>query len=266
VYRTDGILDYVQGVINNLAPHYQPFGTYLATRVWDGIVYYHTKAGIHYIWNTGDTTATINAFPPSDSSYIVKIYDNTGCHASDSIFIKVNPVPTLSVGPDTVICDGLTYPVPGISTGSSIVWIPATGLDSPTVANPTFHYSDSVSYTIIASDSTGCADTAHLKIGAVNCASYIDAPEAFSPNGDGYNDHFTLFSNKIAEYDLRIYNRWGELVFEDTNLADLNDMSKGWDGTYQGKPQNVGTFVFYLTATDDYTKKISKKGNITLLR
>jgi gliding motility-associated-like protein len=204
--------------------------------------------------------------PLSDSIYSVKIFDSTGCNAHDSAFVRVNPVPTLSVGPDTTICDGLTYTIPGITTGASIVWIPSTGLDNPAIDTPKFHYNDSVTYTVIASDTTGCADTVHLKIGALNCASYIDAPEAFSPNGDGVNDYFTLFANRIADYDVRIYNRWGELVFEDTNLADLNDMSKGWDGSYQGKPQNVGTFVYYLTATDDYGKKISKKGNITLLR
>ena len=128
-------------------------------------------------------------------------------------------------------------------------------------------YSDSMRYTVIVIlDSTGCADTAHLNIGIDNCKSYIDGPDAFSPNDDGTNDHYTLFASKIAEYDLRIYNRWGELVFEDTHLADLNDMSKGWDGTYHGKPQEVGVFVYYITAIDDYHNKINKKGNITLLR
>ena len=267
VYRTDGVLDYVQGVINNLAPHYQPFGAYLATRVWDGVVYYHTKAGLHYAWNTGDTTSSINAFPSADSTYTVRMFDNTGCNTSDTVHMKVNPIPTLSVGPDTVICDGLTYVIPGVSSATSIIWSPASGLDNPNIITPKFHYSDSVSYMVIGTfDSTGCADTVHLNIGAINCASYIDAPQAFSPNGNGVNDHFTLFANKIAEYDLRIYNRWGELVYESTDLSELNNMSKGWDGTYQGKPQSVGTFVYYLTATDDYNKKISKKGNITLLR
>jgi gliding motility-associated-like protein len=266
VYKTDGVLDYVQGAVNNLAPGSQPFGAYIAPRVWDGIVYYHTKAGLHFLWNTGDTTASIIAFPQADSLYKVALFDSTGCNAHDSVYMTVYPIPTLSVGPDTVICNGLSYTVPGVSTGMAILWIPATGLDNANIATPTFKYNDSVSYVIVASDTTGCADTAYLNIGAQNCESYIDGPEAFSPNGDGTNDYYTLFGNKIAQYDLKIYNRWGELVYEDSNLADLNDMSKGWDGTYQGKPQAVGTFVYYLAATDDYHKQVSKKGNITLLR
>ena len=92
--------------------------------------------------------------------------------------------------------------------------MPATGLDNPAIATPNFKYNDSVNYTIIASDTTGCADTAHLNIGAFNCESYIVGSEAFSPNGDGTDDFYTLFANKIASYDIRIYNRWGELVYE----------------------------------------------------
>ena len=266
VYKSDGIIDYVQGSANNLAPGFQPFGSFIAPRVWNGIVYYHTAAGLHYIWNTGDTTPTINVSPKADSTYRVILYDNGGCNAHDSAYIVVNPVPTLSVGPDTVICDGLTYAIPGVTTGTSVVWMPATGLDNPAIATPNFKYNDSVNYTIIASDTTGCADTAHLNIGAFNCESYIVGSEAFSPNGDGTDDFYTLFANKIASYDIRIYNRWGELVYESSDLSILNDIHAGWDGTYKGKPQPVGTFVYYLTATDDYNNKISKKGNITLLR
>jgi gliding motility-associated-like protein len=269
VYRTDGILDYVQGVVNNLAPHYQPFGAYLAVRVWDGIVYYHTKAGLHYIWNTGDTASSINAFPPSDSLYTVKLFDSTGCFANDSVFIKVNTRPTLSVGPDTAICIGLSYTVPGLSSVPSIVWLPDSGLSNANIAAPTWHYSDSMSYTVIAYDTAnGCTDTVRLNIGAENCTSYIDGPQAFSPNGDGNNDFYSLFSNKIASYEIRIYNRWGELVYKSSDLSILNDttLSKGWDGTYQGKPQIADTYVYYITATDDFNKQISKKGNITLLR
>ena len=266
VYATDGVIDYVQGTANNLAPGFVPFGSYVAPRVWNGIVYYHTTAGLHFVWNTGDTTGTINAFPSRDSLYKVTLYNGSGCNSIDSVLIKVNPVPTLTVGPDTTICDGLTYAIPGVTTAASITWIPATGLDSPNIAAPHFHYNDSVRYMIIDSNLTGCKDTVYLNIGAENCESYIIGSEAFSPNGDGTNDYYTLFANKIASYDIRIYNRWGELVYESTDLSILNDVSKGWDGTYQGKPQPVGTFVFYLTATDDFHKQISKKGNITLLR
>jgi gliding motility-associated-like protein len=215
-------------------------------------------------WSTGADTSTITVSAPG--VYWAEVSNICGI-STDTVRLYQNPLPVVNLGPDTTICDSMSYSIPGVSSAPSVVWTPATGLDSLNIVNPTFKYPDSVSYMVIATfDSTGCADTAYLNIGVDNCNSYIDGPQAFSPNGDGANDYYTLFANKIAEYDMRIYNRWGEMVFEDTNLADLNDTGKGWDGKYQGKPQEVGVFVYYIIATDDYHKKISKKGNITLLR
>jgi gliding motility-associated-like protein len=223
-----------------------------------------TTGGASARWSTGADTSTITVSAPG--VYWAEVSNICGM-STDTVRLYQNPIPVVTLGPDTTICADSSYSIPGVSSAPSVVWTPATGLDSPNIVNPTFRYSDSVNFTIIATfPSTGCADTAYLNIGVDNCTSYIDGPQAFSPNGDGTNDHYTLFANKIAEYDLRIYNRWGEMVFEDTNLADLNDVSKGWDGTYKGKPQEVSVFVYYIIATDDYHKKISKKGNITLLR
>ena len=222
--------------------------------------------GLGSKWSTGFIGPTISVSTPG--VYWAEITNQCGT-SSDTIQLYQNPIPIVSLGPDTTICTDSIYIIPGVSSAPSIIWTPATGLDSANIIAPTFKYSDSLnmSYTVIVTfDSTGCADTVHLNIKTESCESYIICPEAFSPNGDANNDYYTVFGNKIAEYDLRIYNRWGEMVFEDTNLADLNDLTKGWDGKYHGKPQEVGTFVYYITATDDYKKHFSKKGNIMLLR
>ena len=224
------------------------------------------STGLGSTWSTGVTGPVITVSAPG--VYWAEVTNQCGT-SSDTIQLYQNPIPLVSLGPDTTICADSSYVIPGVSSALSVVWTPATGLDDPGIIAPTFKYSDSgsLSYTVIVTyDSTKCADTVRLTIGVESCESYIICPAAFSPNDDQNNDHYTVFGNKIAEYDLRIYNRWGEMVFEDTNLADLNDMSKGWDGKYHGKPQEVGVFVYYITATDDYKKHFSKKGNITLLR
>ncbi|MGB3948261.1 MAG: gliding motility-associated C-terminal domain-containing protein [Bacteroidia bacterium] len=87
-------------------------------------------------------------------------------------------------------------------------------------------------------------------------------PNAFSPNNDGHNDVFVLhgFKNKVTEFSIIIYNRWGEKVFESTDAA------KAWDGTYNGKPLKAGVFVYYINATFTSGEKILKKGNVSLIK
>ena len=229
-----------------------------------------SQAGNTYLWTPGGyTTPSITISALSDTTYSVTVTDSNKCSSAATATITVNPLPTLSLGPDTIVCMGISYNIPGLTSASSIVWIPDSALSDPTIVAPKFFTNDSVNYTytVIAMDvASGCADTGHLKIGTHTCVSYIDGPQAFSPNGDNVNDHYTLFSSQIASYVIRIYNRWGELVYESSDLSALNDLTKGWDGNYEGKPQPLGVFVYYILATDNFDKQISKKGNITLLR
>jgi gliding motility-associated-like protein len=85
-------------------------------------------------------------------------------------------------------------------------------------------------------------------------------PTAFSPNKDGNNDLECVFGNCIQSMVFKIYNRWGEMVFESTEPATC------WDGTYKGKELNTGVFVYYLNATLTTGEVITKKGNLSLFR
>ncbi len=88
----------------------------------------------------------------------------------------------------------------------------------------------------------------------------VALPTAFSPNGDGINDILYVRGAGIKTLDLKIWNRFGQLVFETT------DQKKGWDGTYNGQPQPIEAYAYVLKATiiDGTTRTF--KGNITLLR
>jgi gliding motility-associated-like protein len=89
----------------------------------------------------------------------------------------------------------------------------------------------------------------------------IYIPNAFTPDGDEVNPVFKTYGTGIQELIfLRIYNRWGELVFETA------DLSKGWDGTHRGKLQEPGVYVYYLEAICTTGQTISKQGNVSLIR
>ena len=86
-------------------------------------------------------------------------------------------------------------------------------------------------------------------------------PDTFTPNGDGINDIIYIKGWGIAEIlEFKIYNRWGEVVFE------TNDLSQGWNGKYKGKDQEIDTYVYILRVKGFADEEISAKGLINLTR
>jgi gliding motility-associated-like protein len=117
-------------------------------------------------------------------------------------------------------------------------------------------------YTLTVSkvnDSATCYGSATLYVD-INPHPPIYVPNVFSPNGDGKNDLFQVYGNNIMTVDMKIFNRWGELVYE------TNNQLAGWDGTYKGQMQNPGVFTYALKVTFLDNTQIEKNGTVTLLR
>ncbi len=127
---------------------------------------------------------------------------------------------------------------------------------------PIFNGTVTANYIETIADVRGCF-VAHSTFEIiVKPLASMDVPTAFTPNGDGTNEIVYVggWGLKSLNY-FRIYNRWGELVFES------NDLLVGWDGTYKGVPQNIETYVYQASAnTYIGTEPITKKGYIKLLR
>jgi gliding motility-associated-like protein len=103
----------------------------------------------------------------------------------------------------------------------------------------------------------GCSANA---VNTIHILSGVAIADAFTPNGDGKNDIFTIMARGVNTYHMTIYNRWGELVFESYDLAT------GWDGTYKGSAQPSGVYVYFVAITYYNGQSIAKTGNVTLLR
>jgi gliding motility-associated-like protein len=115
--------------------------------------------------------------------------------------------------------------------------------------------------TLVVGNTLGCTDTAMQKIDVLKTC-FIAVPGAFTPNGDGVNDYlYPLNALKAADLQFRVYNRWGQMVFETTNWLNK------WDGTMGGHPQPAGVYVWTLAYTDpDTGKRIFQKGTSILIR
>ena len=112
---------------------------------------------------------------------------------------------------------------------------------------------------LIATNIEGCADTVYQTI-VVLPDFYFYFPNAFTPNANGNNDLFMGYGAGIKKYNMKIYDRWGELLFE------TNDLNTGWDGTYKGQkaPSAVYAVIFDL---EGYRYQIVRRiGSVTLVR
>lgn len=116
-----------------------------------------------------------------------------------------------------------------------------------------------VKYTVI--DSFGCQSTAQKTI-KVYSSCYLAVPNAFTPNGDSKNDFlYPLNAIKAEKLQFKVYNRWGQLIFQ------TNNWKHGWDGTYKGLPQASGVYVWFLNFIDRDTKQARQmKGTAALIR
>ena len=150
-----------------------------------------------------------------------------------------------------------------LATGASTyLWQPPANLDDPAGANPIFEatHAEVYIYTVTGTNTAGCTDTDTLKI-TVTEAGELYIPTAFSPNGDGRNDRFTVtLPDGYTFIDLLIYNRWGTLVYE------TKDPNQAWDGTFNGQPVPIGSYAIVLTYIHASSAQIQYQGNVTVLR
>ncbi|HRO42062.1 MAG TPA: PKD domain-containing protein [Flavipsychrobacter sp.] len=130
-----------------------------------------------------------------------------------------------------------------------------------TEVHPTHQYKRSGNFKVCLTgwSAEGCKQVV-CKTVSVEVIIAIDVPTAFSPNADGVNDVLFVRGGGIERICFRIYNRWGQQIFETNNL------SEGWDGTYKGTPVDIETVAFVLQATFIDGNTITKQGNITLIR
>lgn len=121
-------------------------------------------------------------------------------------------------------------------------------------------------YSVIGINSAGCMDTAQVRLAVIEDRPLF-IPSAFSPNGDGINDLFTVFGGRAVEQVnfLRVYNRWGGLVFERENF-EPGTPALGWDGTVEGRPANPAVFVYQAAVRFIDGTTVAFTGDLSLIR
>lgn len=205
--------------------------------------------------------------PTSSMYYYVTATTDLGCTITDSVFVNVinlnSGMLNATATPDTIPEGGSSvlnvYPVSGAFT---YVWNPPTNLSSPTGHTVTATVEETSTYEVTVSQGVCSAKTSvTIYTREFVCGDvYIFVPNAFSPNGDNVNDVLYVRGENLYEIDFKIFDRWGELVFETV------DQSVGWDGTFKGEKVDPDVYVYHLRyICVDETENLIK-GNVTVLR
>lgn len=243
----------------------------------DTIICYNTAArlngshnGNSFTWTpvatlSGANTLNPLATPTVSTAYVLYSFDTRGCPkaGSDTVVVVVNPEVIAYAGRDTAVVVGQELQL-GATGGEVYAWSPPIGLSSTIVSNPVGMYNgsfDSIRYFVTVQDAIGCTDVASVGVKIFKTAPRVFVPSAFTPNGDGRNDVVRPIAVGLSNIEyFRIYNRWGQLVFETTTNG------KGWDGKIQGAPQGTETYAWIVKGQDFTGKTVFEKGTVTLIR
>jgi gliding motility-associated-like protein len=220
--------------------------------------------GVHYLWSPGTylsnpTASNPWAFPITSTSYEVVASDIHGCHDTSTVNVTVYPAAVFTMLDSATIYPGESYQITPQTNCLTFSWFPTLGLSNSQISNPIAQPPVSTKYIVRAYTESGCSTVDSIYI-YVDPETLLAIPNAFSP-GNGPNHTFKLIKRGIATLNyFRIYNRWGNLVFETTNI------DKGWDGTYNGKPQPEDVYVYVVDATTVDGYNFHKQGNLTLVK
>ncbi len=229
-----------------------------------------------YVWSpatglSSDTVANPLAQPIVTTPYRVIAGDAYKCFADTGyVLVVVGQYPTVDIGTGSLVTAGTIVPFePVITNGpiQSYTWTPATNLSCTDCARPKATINNNVTYKVLVQNIYGCTATDTISF-QVQCedALQVYIPNAFSPDGDNINDVFLVRGKGIATVKyFRIFNRWGELVFERNNF-NANDVRQGWDGRVNGKPANPDVYVYTAEVLCTAGGTFVRKGNVTLFR
>jgi gliding motility-associated-like protein len=207
------------------------------------------QAGASYLWSDGSSGAQLAV--NNAGTYWVEV-DLEECIASDTILLHPLPEPFINLGNDTLICEGDRLLLVAPDNFASYLW--SDGASGNTLPVQTA----GIWWLEVFDGCYSVRDSIEIHLESCQCALWV--PNAFTPNGDGVNDYFEVKGECVAEYQIRIFDRWGQQVFHST------DLNKAWDGYLDGSLCPMDVYAYRIDYTLQYPGEEERKtGSIVLL-
>ena len=227
------------------------------------VPYEYSENGVNY-------TGTNVLVGLTADDYVVHVRDDNGCEFTDTVTITEPDEIIVDAGPDLYVEFDEEVPIVTSVTNGTIPyyfeWRPAEFLSCDNCPVPMASPPSDQEYLVVVTDANGCQGEDNVFV-RVQKVRRIYVATGFSPNGDGIND--ALFvqggDGTMRVVDFRVYDRWGELVFE-TADTPLNDPTMGWDGLFKGQKMNSGVYSWMITVEFSDGEQLNYQGNSTLVR
>lgn len=215
-----------------------------------------TNELVSYQWSNGQTTPTL--FPRSSGVYSVRAAQGE-CVGRDTIRIAFLPSPRLNLAPEVALCvaENGSVVLDAGGVGNLRYFWPQTGDTTRRITVSRLGL-----YQVEATNLEGCTlvDTTSVIEG---CEPRIFVPDAFSPNGDGRNDLLDIFGLYFTDFELKIYNRWGEVIFA------TQDINEKWDGVYREQRVQPGVYPYVISFKSEFypeRPRSIQRGRVIVLR
>jgi gliding motility-associated-like protein len=209
----------------------------------------------------GETGPTITVTNAGTYSVIVK---GGVCSGPAANTVEVTDENSTGVRyPDIFATANVPFQMKARDAGSNFEWSPNVGLDDPSSSSPTATLTRDQEYHVLISSQHGCSvtDTQFVKVNPDSGSLVkVFVPTAFTPNGNNLNDHLRPLGQIGAIDYFRVYNRWGNMLFQTSIVGD------GWDGTYKGIVQQSGTYTWIFSGKTPDGKPIKLSGKTVLIR
>lgn len=194
--------------------------------------------------------------------------NSSGCQTMVTRDILVNPLPSVTLPSVITTKQASAVLIPAVYSDvmQSYQWNLPEGLSCTTCPQPMAAPKLNTKYNVTFVDRNGCRNTGEVQVIVLCNNDNVFVPNTFSPNGDGSNDVFYVRGKGLSRVKtLRIFNRWGQVVFERTNFS-VNDPSMGWNGTFKGVKSEPGVYVYQVEIFCDNSQVITFDGNVALIR
>lgn len=203
-------------------------------------------------------------------SFVVNtiVTNSSGCKDTATKNILVNPLPFIKM-PATIMMQAgfpITIPATYSSNVTNWSWVPSSTLSCSNCPQPVASPKFNTTYAVSVIDSNSCKNTSSVQVIVFCNNNNVFIPNTFSPNADGSNDVFYVRGKGLERVkSLRIFNRWGQIVFEAQNFP-VNDPAYGWNGKFRGNKPVPDVYVYQVEVFCDNSQVVQFAGNVALIQ